>query len=352
MNGRTGASEPRRAASRPGRCAPSDILASVPRRHEPRPPAAGEWPLLRAAINRVFRPGGGDLAAELPRFLHPRNFGNLRVIVGTGAATGQPAPPGAQPGGAQPRILAHAGFLPRIANIHRRKVRVACIGAVFVVPEMRGHGLGTLVLEEVLRLARRDADLVMVSGDRGLYLRQGLRPVAPLVRVQPPTATPDSAAPPRIRTREATADDIDRLIAMHDSLDVRFARSASDWRHWLASRPLLFLGAPARLDLVGAAPQAEADADADATPERSCVAYRVTALGRRTIVEYAGDPAAVLDSAQLSGDALWVPPHDREMLAKASSLPGWTSAPRPFPMTAEARIPNLTTVPWYGLDYL
>jgi GNAT superfamily N-acetyltransferase len=288
----------------------------------------------------VFRPAGGDLAAELPRFLHPRNSANLRVIVGTGAGTGPLAPPSSPP-----RILAHAGFLPRIASIHRRKVRVACIGAVFVVPEMRGHGLGTLVLEEILRLARRDADLVMASGARGLYLRQGLRPVAPLQRFEPPTTPRDSAAPARIRTREATADDIDRLIAMHDTLDVRFVRSASDWRQWLASRPLLFLGASARLDLV------EAEPDADAPPERSVVAYRVTAESRRTIVEYAGDPAAVLDSALASGDALWVPPFDHEMRAKASGR-GWTSAPRPFPMTAEARIPNLTTVPWYGLDYL
>jgi hypothetical protein len=77
----------------------------------------------------------------------------------------------------------------------------------------------------------------------------------------------------------------------------------------------------------------------------------VTALSRRTIVEYAGDPGAVLDSALASADALWVPPHDRKMRAQASDR-GWISAPRPFPMTAEARIPNLTTVPWYGLDYL
>jgi GNAT superfamily N-acetyltransferase len=298
--------------------------------------------MLRASINRVFRPGGGDLAAELPRFLHPSNFANLRVVVETGAGTG-----GLDPGSVPPRILAHAGFLPRLTSIHGRTVRVACIGAVFVVPEMRGQGLGTLVLGEVLRLARRDADLVMASGDRGLYLRQGLRPVAPLIRLEPPRAAPDSAAPPRIRTREATADDIDRLIAMHDTLDVRFARSASDWRRWLTSRPLLFLGAPARLDLV----EPEEDPEADATPEWSRWAYRVTALGRRTIVEYAGDAGAVLDSALASADALWVPPHDRTMQAQAIDR-GWTSAPRPFPMTAEARIPNLTTVPWYGLDYL
>jgi GNAT superfamily N-acetyltransferase len=317
----------------------------VSRRHEPRPPTEGEWPLLRAAINRVFRPGGGDLAAELPRFLHPRNFANLRVVVETGAAE----PPELDPGSLQPRLLAHAGFLPRLTSIHGRKVRVACIGAVFVVPEMRGQGLGSLVLEEVLRLARRDADLVMASGDRGLYLRQGLRPVAPLVRFEPPKATPDSAAPQKIRTREATADDIDRLIAMHDTLDVRFARSASDWRRWLAARPLLFLGAPARLDLVERPPESEAAAKRPA--ERPRAAYRVTALSRRTIVEYAGDPAAVLDSALASQDALWVPPHDREMRAQASGR-GWISAPRPFPMTAEAHIPNLTTVPWYGLDYL
>lgn len=283
----------------------------------------------------MFRPRGGDLAAELPRFLHPDNLANLRVLTGT---PGRPGGGDGDEDGDAP-ILAHAGYLPRTACIHGRRERVACIGAVFVVPEMRGKGLGTLVLEEILRLARRDAELVMVSGDRGLYRRQGLQAVSPLMRVEPP---PESGSQPKIRTRDATANDIDRLIAMHDSLDVRFERSASDWHHWLAARPLLFLGATARIRLI------------ERPGDQAAVAYVVTALGRRAVVEYAGESSAVLDAARASGEAVWVRGDDVRTLAEASAR-GWRITPQPFAMTAEARLAAPAApaaIPWYGLDYL
>jgi predicted N-acetyltransferase YhbS len=300
---------------------------------DPRAPAPGEWPSLRDAINRIFRPAGGDLTAELPRLFHPANRGNLRVVVG-GAGAG--AVGLRAPDEDEAHILAHAAYLPRLAIVGGQPLRVGCIGAVFVVPGMRGQGIGTHVLESVLALARAESELVLVSGDRGLYRRQGLRPASPLVRFVP---SPDSRAAARIRTRDATADDIDRLIAMHDALDVRFVRSAGDWRHWLAGG-LSMMGAPARCALVmrGGDP----------------VGYAVTltsAAGGRRIIELGGDREAVLDAAGALGDELWVPPYDADTLARARAR-GWTGTPRAFPMTAEARSARATTVPWYGLDYL
>ena len=126
---------------------------------------------------------------------------------------------------------------------------------------------------------------------------------------------------------------------MHDALDVRFVRSACDWRHWLAGG-LSMMGAPARCALVMRA--------------GAPVGYTVTltsAAGTRRIIELGGDREAVLDAAGARGDELWVPPYDAGTLARARAR-GWTSTPRAFPMTAEARSARVTTVPWYGLDYL
>jgi len=357
MNGRAAPREP------PGRGIFRYHPARVTIWPDPRAPAPWEWPSLRDAINRIFRPAGGDLTAELPRLFHPANRGNLRVVVGGGAA-GAVDPRGASIGldgatrASSPRpgidgvatggdggwaededeahILAHAAYLPRLAIVGGQRVRVGCIGAVFVVPGMRAQGIGTQVLESVLALARAESELVLVSGDRGLYRRQGLRPASPLVRFVP---SPDSGAAARIRTRDATADDIDRLIAMHDALDVRFVRSAGDWRHWLAGG-LSMMGTPARCAVVmrGGAP----------------VGYTValtSAAGDRRIIEFGGDREAVLDAAGARGDELWVPPYDADTLARARAR-GWPATPRAFPVTAEARSARATTVPWYGLDYL
>ncbi|MEO8212104.1 MAG: GNAT family N-acetyltransferase, partial [Myxococcales bacterium] len=203
----------------------------------PRAVSEDEWPALRTALNAVFRPAGGDLTRECPLLFEPKNRVNLRVICSTSDGTwfdgapdrgGQSANPDLDPDthrrgpSAGIKLLAHAGFVTRDALIHRHKARVACIGAVATAAPHRGHGLGSRVFGEALRAARRGADLVMVSGDRGLYRRQGLTPVPPLAHFRL-CATTEAGKP--LETRLANVADLKSLAALYDGDDVHFVRS-------------------------------------------------------------------------------------------------------------------------------
>lgn len=295
----------------------------------PSPPHAvseGEWPALRTALNAVFRPAGGDLTMEYPLLFGPTNRCNLRVICSTSGGT---------------EILAHAGFVTRDALILRRKARVACIGAVATAAPHRGRGLGSRVFVEALRAARRGADLVMVSGNRGLYRRQGLDPVPPLAHFRLPPAA--EAAKP-LETRQADVADLKSLAALYDGEDVHFVRSAEDWGLlWTAGR---LLDAPARFWVV-----ARAGRDVAYTVVQQPGPAPDGSARPRRILEVAGDRQAVVQAAPGVADELLVPAYD-SATAQLCEDRGWPRATRDFLLTAEALTPEVPVIPWYGLNYV
>jgi predicted N-acetyltransferase YhbS len=182
-------------------------------RSAPRALAADEWPALRAAVNRIFRPAEGDLTHELPLLFDAANPTNLRVIVNDAN-----------------EIVAHAAFLQRPAMILGRRATVGFIAAVFTDPAVRGQRLGTRVLLDALTAARAGADLVLASGDRDLYRRQGFEPVPPLARFRLPTVTSAPTAPELLTARPFADADLPAVAALHDAEPVHFVRTTDDWR--------------------------------------------------------------------------------------------------------------------------
>ena len=166
-----------------------------------------EWPAFRAAVNRIFRPAGGDLTHELPLLFDEANRECLRVVVG-----------------ADGTILAHAGCARREARVLKRKTTIAFIAAVFVDPAVRGQRLGTRVLVDALGRARPGADLVLASGDRDLYRRQGFEPAAPLARFCLPSATSLSGAARAYETREIGGGGSTTAIAAATAVSARLGR--------------------------------------------------------------------------------------------------------------------------------
>jgi predicted N-acetyltransferase YhbS len=301
-----------------------------------------EWPALRTAVNTVFRPEGGDLTHDYPLLFDPLLFDpgnreNLRVIVDTSPQTG-PAADGRM---GQPRVIAHAGFVTRKALVMRRPVQIACVGAVFTAPEHRRQGLGTRVLVDALRRARVGADLVMASGDRDLYRRQGLEPVPPLARFR---VTAPKTTPTDLTVRDATADDLDAMAALHDAEEVHFVRSAAVWRAvWSAG---LLVDAQATFSVMSRAGRIVAYAVAQRAGRRADGSVRP-----RRILELAGDRTALTDAAPTLADELLVPGYDSATIA-ACEHKGWVRTARQFLITAEALTAQILVIPWYGLDYL
>ena len=338
----------------------------------PRALLIDEWPALRAAINLVFRPNGGDLMRDTPLLFEEANRDNLRVIADdaqpsrpsrpsqhsddgsandarSGDSDGDGAPPG------RGRILAHAGFAARDAVVRRRRVQVACVGGVFTVEDQRGRGLASRVLADALDHARRGRDLVLCSGDRGLYRRHGLEPIAPLVCFRLPasdtSSSPDAAAAAAtiatsggVEIRAANVDDLGGLAALYGGEEVHFVCSPEDWsRLWHAG---MLVDTPAAFSVVcdGGRPvaylvtqQPSRPADGPARPRR--------------ILEFAGDRAAVVAAAPAVGDELLIPRHDALTIALCEAK-GWPRSDRRFAVTAQALTMNTAPIPWYGLNYL
>jgi GNAT superfamily N-acetyltransferase len=301
---------------------------------------------LRDAANRVFRPdGSGDLFAQSPLLFDPANREGLRVLT-------------RHEDGA---VMAHAGFVMRDAWVYRRRIRVACLGAVFTQAEHRKQGLATQVLMDALRLARRGTDLVLASGDRDLYRRQGLEPVPPLARFRlavtkapnrastsASTSTPEGFGVREVRPGDAQ--DLAALAALYDAEEVRFARSPADWERILAAG--LLVDAPSSVWLVSRG-------GAAAPPARPVAYLAVQRAGKRSdgslrprrILELAGDRQAAVAAAPLVADELLCPAYDTATVALAEGR-GWTRTVRQFLITAEALTVEVVVIPWYGFNYL
>jgi len=302
-----------------------------------------EWPAFRAALNRIFRPAGGDLTLELPLLFDPANRENLRVVVDdtTGA------------------VLAHAGCVRREALVLKRRTVVGFIAAVFTDPAIRGQGLGTRVLLDALARARAGADLVLASGDRGFYRRHGFEPVAPLARFRVPA---EASPPGGARAYETqtlgggaagtgspgdgalSAAELIALKSFEAAEPVHFVRSPEDWGQLIAAGRLV--DAPATFTLVTRAGRPVAFvATQNASPRPDGT------VRPRRILEVAGDREAILAVAPRLGDELLVPSYDSPTIDRAVAG-GWVRTVRQFPITAEPLTAVARVIPWYGLNYV
>jgi hypothetical protein len=142
-------------------------------------------------------------------------------------------------------VVAHSGYRVQDASIFGCTLRVACIGAVCTAPDFRGKGLATRLFHDSLAAMRAEgADLLMISGGRGLYTRNGAVPAATSRQ-----ATFDPAAFPSwdsdAEVAPATAADAPRLAALYRAEPVRFLRPPAEWAGILAGR--WCMNRPARL---------------------------------------------------------------------------------------------------------
>ena len=298
-----------------------------------------EWSAFRAAVNRIFRPAGGDLTHELPLLFRAENRENLRVVVDDAGA-----------------VVAHAGCVRREAVIFNRRTTIGVIAAVFTDPAVRGRGLGTRVLLDALGRVRPGADLVLASGDRDLYRRQGFEPTAPMARFRLPSPSAARVPEPYAlrelggdRGEGAPAQDLPPAVladlrGLHDAEPVHFVRSEEDWRLLLGAGRLV--DAAARFTLVERAGRPVAFLATQVASARPDGTMRP-----RRILEVAGDREAIVAIAPFVGDELLVPSYDAPTIDRAVAA-GWVRTVRQFPITAEPLTATARVVPWYGLDYL
>lgn len=123
----------------------------------PRAVKPEEFESLGELVGTVFRPNSPPrMIAEYPQLFNADNFENLRVCVEDG------------------RCVSHVGMIEREASLFGCPIGVCCIGAVATYKEYRGQGLASACFDDAVQKAYQDGvDLMIVSGDRGLYRMRG-----------------------------------------------------------------------------------------------------------------------------------------------------------------------------------
>ena len=298
----------------------------------PCPCRPAEFPELIAAVNQVFRPGGGDMARDYPLLFGEHNLENLMLVRDANG------------------VVAHAGLCLRQVSLHGVTVTAGALGAVFTRKDVRGRGLGAAAVGAALERARAaGAALALVSGDGPLYRRLGFTP-APAATAwthpAPPAAqsTEDAAAAATIAPGEAVdlrlavEADIPLLARIHDAEPVRFVRDAADWRALL--RAAVVFAWPGQIWIVTAA----------GAPAGYLAVARST---RRRVLELAGDRDTLLAAAPRVADQVVVPAHDTETARDLAAV-AWEN--RTFTLPAGHQWlqppPHPLPIPWYGLNYV
>lgn len=237
----------------------------------PRPAAPDDLPAILALGGQVFR-GSAEyepsVASMFEHLFHESNAENLTVAEVDGA------------------IRALVGAVHSTVQIGSASLKVASLGFVCCDEAYRGRGLATNCLEFTAERARRaGAHLLWISGDRGLYLRMGCRPGAPVWRFEV-ERTALSVSPPRWLQVDFDCQEISALCGLHALEPVRFIRTPHTFQRLLNSWR-------------------------SGTGDRNQM-RRAVALARRagvpmawmayTVFEEEG--AAVLDAAETAGDRL------------------------------------------------
>lgn len=182
----------------------------------PKAISASELPSLGRLIDGVFGTTERSMFEMFPTLFRRDNWENLLIF-----ADGH-------------EVVAHVGMLYRWACIQGITLKVALIGAVATHPEYRGRGLASKLFSLAQDMARADgADLMLISGARGLYTRAGAAIVGrlhELITGERVTSTCE------VSIRPFAPFDLHECKAAYAAKAAHFIRPLDDWEAFFASR--------------------------------------------------------------------------------------------------------------------
>ena len=118
-----------------------------------------EFETLLELINKTFRAQSGykpTMAEEFPLLLNKENINNIRTIL------------------IEDKPVAAVNFYKSTILIEGIPISAASVGGVCTDVDNQGKGYSTILLDDAEQLMREYiVDIVLVSGDRSLYLRRG-----------------------------------------------------------------------------------------------------------------------------------------------------------------------------------
>jgi GNAT superfamily N-acetyltransferase len=156
--------------------------------------------------NKVFRSElSGDMGKEFPLLFSPENCENLRIIKEDG------------------KIVSLVGILFTDLVILGNRIRASLIGSVATDPGYRGRGFASLLMQDsIVKSLQEGADLMLISGGRGLYRRLGAVNAGLYKSFYIPRSKLSSS---NLTVRKVKEEDIPVLLYLMNLEPVRFERS-------------------------------------------------------------------------------------------------------------------------------
>lgn len=137
------------------------------------------------------------------------------------------------------QTVSKVGLWERDVYVYGCKFRVGCIGGVWTKEEYRGMGYATRLLESAIKRTWKDGgDVLLVSGDRGLYRRLNCVAAAPYYLFKVSRADVENLPRGEVEPREYCDEDLLDLIRIHRMEPVRYHRTIEHFeddmykRHW------------------------------------------------------------------------------------------------------------------------
>ena len=184
----------------------------------PRPVKPEEFGELIKLVDRVFQNGDPIMESAYPAMFSRRNWENLLVIR------------------QDDRLVSHLGIVFSDAWLHNCRVTTASIGSVCTAPEYERRGLASLLLQAAFeKCTEQNAQLVIVSGDRGLYRRSGCFPAGTVTKYEITRDTVDRLEAKGVALspfNRGTAPTMSRLYRLERAC---FHRPAYDFRMFVQS---------------------------------------------------------------------------------------------------------------------
>lgn len=288
-----------------------------------RPSRPEELPAVIRLADHVFSPHAGEMGPSFPLLFREANAEQLRVIDRAG------------------EIVSLVGLCIRDALLLGTPVRAALIGAVCTHPEHRGNGFASRLMEDARAHAiDSGADLMLISGGRGLYHRLGYVRVGrfPHFRVPAGEGSATAGGPLPVEVAEAKREDRAELTALYAREPVRFRRSRDDWEALLDAGVLICR--PGTLWTVRRGGRADGP-----LPLVAYLAAQPTGPegdrrpGIAAVQEYAGDRWAIAEAAPIVAQRMGAaaveligPDGDAPLAAQAAAR-GWETEIESFPGT-------------------
>ena len=161
--------------------------------------------------------GAREGELEKPSLFNRDSVDNVRVFVDNG------------------KVVSHQEFYVREVSILGCKIRLGSIGGVDTLREYRKRGFATELFDDCTeRMDADGADLMQVSGDRGLYRRGGCKRIGDVCYFR--ITKEDVPAGGDVEVRPYEEGSLAGVIEAYQREPVRFSRSLSDFA-LMANRP-------------------------------------------------------------------------------------------------------------------